>query len=205
MLSTASTVDLAGLLALAAGLGWAAGMRLYLALFVVGLAGRLGWVDLPNGLHVLEHAWVLAATGTLLFVEFFVDKIPYLDSLWDAFHTFIRIPAGAALAAMAFGAQGPEWQTAMALLGGALATGSHLTKAGGRALINTSPEPLSNIALSAIEDVVSLSGLWLIFAHPWVMLGFLGFFVVLAVWLMPKCWRGFRLILRRKDPPASSG
>ena len=166
-------LDLAGLLALAAGLGWASGFRLYTSVFVVGLAGRLGWVVLPGGLRVLENPWVLGAAALMLVLEFFADKIPLLDSFWDTLHTFIRIPAGAALAAMVFGGQGPEWQIAMALLGGTLAAGTHFTKAGARAFINASPEPFSNIAASSGEDVVVLTGLWLMFAHPWLMLALL--------------------------------
>ncbi len=189
-------LDLAGLLAIAAGLGWASGLRLYTTLFVVGLAGRLGWVELPEGLRVLEHSWLLAASGLMLCAEFFADKVPLVDSLWDSIHTFIRIPAGAALAAMVFGGQGPEWQTAMALLGGSLAAGAHFTKAGTRAMINTSPEPFSNIAASAGEDAMTLTGLWLIFAHPWVMLALLLLFAFAVVWLLPRLWRGIVGILR---------
>ncbi len=189
-------LDLAGLLALAAGLGWASGLRLYTTLFVVGLAGRLGWVALPPGLHLLEHPLVLGAAGVMLLVEFFADKIPLLDSVWDTLHTFIRIPAGAALAALVFGGQGVEWQTAMALLGGTLAAGTHLTKAGTRAMINASPEPFTNIAASFGEDVVVLTGLWLMFAHPWLMLALLLLVVVAAAWLLPRLWRGIVALVR---------
>lgn len=189
-------LDLAGLLALAAGLGWASGLRLYTTLFVVGLAGRLGWVVLPPSLHLLEHPLVLGAAGVMLMVEFFADKIPLLDSVWDTVHTFIRIPAGAALAALVFGGHGVEWQTAMALLGGTLAAGTHLTKAGTRAMINASPEPFTNIATSFGEDVVVLTGLWLMFAHPWLMLALLLLLVVAAAWLLPKLWRGIVGLVR---------
>jgi hypothetical protein len=189
-------LDLAALLALAAGLGWASGLRLYTTLFVVGLAGRMGWIVLPDGLRLLEHPWVLGAAGFMLFLEFFADKVPLLDSAWDTVHTFIRIPAGAALAAMVFGGQGIEWQTAMALLGGTLAAGTHLSKAGTRAMINASPEPFSNIATSFGEDMVVLSGIWLMFAHPWLMLALLLGMVVLIVWLLPKIWRGVAGLLR---------
>ncbi len=189
-------LDLAALLALAAGLGWASGLRLYTTLFVVGLAGRMGWIVLPEGLRLLEHPWVLGAAGFMLLIEFFADKIPLLDSLWDTVHTFIRIPAGAALAAMVFGGQGVEWQTAVALLGGTLAAGTHLTKAGTRAMINASPEPFSNIAASFGEDVVVLTGIWLMFAHPWLMLVLLLVVVVATAWLLPKIWRGVAGLLR---------
>ena len=194
-------LDLAGLLALAAGLGWASGFRLYTSLFVVGLAGRLGWVILPAGLRVLEHPWLLGAAGLMLLVEFFADKIPLLDSVWDTVHTFIRIPAGAALAAMVFGGQGAEWQTAMALLGGTLAAGTHFTKAGTRAIINASPEPFTNLAASFGEDLVVLTGLWLMFAHPWLMLALLVMLAALIVWLLPKLWRGIAGVVRGLSLP----
>jgi len=194
-------LDLAGLLALAAGLGWASGLRLYTALFVVGLAGRMGWIVLPEGLRLLEHHWVLGAAGLMLLVEFFADKIPLLDSVWDTVHTFIRIPAGAALAAMVFGGQGVEWQTAMALLGGTLAAGSHFTKAGTRAIINVSPEPFTNVAASVGEDVVVLSGLWLMFAYPLAMLALLLALAVLAAWLLPRLWRGVADLVRGLSLP----
>lgn len=194
-------LDLAGLLALAAGLGWASGLRLYTTLFVIGLAGKLGWVVLPGGLRLLEHPWVLGAAGLMLLLEFFADKIPLLDSVWDTVHTFIRIPAGAALAALVFGGQGVEWQTAMALLGGTLAAGTHFTKAGARAMINASPEPFTNIAASVGEDVVVLTGLWLMFASPWLMLALLLLLAGLIVWLLPKLWRGIAGVVRGLSLP----
>ncbi|MDP2823069.1 MAG: DUF4126 domain-containing protein [Sulfuritalea sp.] len=196
-------LDLAGLLALAAGLGWASGFRLYTTLFVVGLAGKLGWIVLPEGLRLLEQPWVLGAAGLMLIVEFFADKIPLLDSVWDTVHTFIRIPAGAALAAMVFGGQGIEWQTAMAILGGTLAAGTHFTKAGTRAIINASPEPFTNIAASFGEDFVVLAGLWLMFAHPWLMLSLLVLLVALMVWLLPILWRGIAGAIRGLSLPRS--
>lgn len=194
-------LDLAGLLALAAGLGWASGLRLYTTLFGIGLAGRLGWVSLPDGLHLLQSPWVLGAAALMLLVEFFADKIPLLDSAWDTLHTFLRIPAGAALAAAVFGAQGLEWQTAMALLGGTLAAGTHLTKAGARAIINASPEPFTNLAASFGEDLLVLGGLWLMFAHPWLMLGLLALMVVLMIWLLPIIWRGIVGVMRALSLP----
>jgi hypothetical protein len=194
-------MDLAALLALAMGLGWASGVRLYTTLFVVGLAGRLGWIVLPPGLHLLEHHWVLGAAGLMLVAEFFADKIPLLDSVWDTVHTFIRIPAGAALAAMVFGGQGVEWQTAMAILGGTLAAGTHFTKAGTRAIINASPEPFTNLAASFGEDVVVLTWLWLMFAHPWLMLVLLVLLVGLIVWLLPILWRSIAGAIRGLSLP----
>lgn len=194
-------LDLAGLLALAAGLGWAAGLRLYTVIFVVGMAGRLGWIVLPPGLHLLEHPWVVGAAGLMLTIEFFADKIPLVDSVWDTVHTFIRIPAGAALAAMVFGGQGVEWQTAMAIMGGTLAAGTHFTKAGARAMINASPEPFSNVAASFSEDIVVISGLWLMFAHPWLMLALLLLLVIATAWLLPKLWRGIAGLIRGLSLP----
>lgn len=197
-------LDFAGLLALAAGLGWAAGLRLYTVIFIVGLAGYFGIVQLPPGLRLLEHPLVFGAAGVMLCVEFFADKIPWLDSAWDTLHTFIRIPAGAALAAMVFGGQGLEWQTAMAILGGTLAAGTHFTKAGARAMINTSPEPFSNIAASTGEDVVVLTGLWLMFAHPLVMLVVLALLVALMLWLLPRLWRGIAALVTSFSLPRPS-
>jgi hypothetical protein len=196
-------LDLAGLLALAAGLGWASGLRLYTTLFVIGLAGKLDWVVLPGGLRLLEHPWVLGAAAVMLLIEFFADKIPLLDSVWDTVHTFVRIPAGAALAAMVFGGQGLEWQTAMAILGGTLAAGTHFTKAGTRAMINASPEPFTNIAASFGEDVVVLTGLWLMFAHPWLMLALLLILAALIIWLLPILWRGIAGVVRGLSLPRS--
>jgi hypothetical protein len=194
-------LDLAGLAALAAGLGWVAGFRLYAALFVLGAAGNLGWVVLPEGLRLLEQPWLIGLAGLMLVVEFFADKIPLLDSVWDTVHTFIRIPAGAALAAMVFGGQGVEWQTAMALLGGTLAAGTHFTKAGARAMLNASPEPFSNIAASSGEDLVAATALWLMFAHPWLMLGMLLLVAGLIAWLLPALWRNIALVVRGLSLP----
>lgn len=201
-------LDLTGLLAIAAGLGWVAGVRLYSTLFLVGLAGRLGWVLLPDGLRLLEDPLVLGAAGLMLFVEFFADKLPFVDSLWDTLHTFIRIPAGAALAAMALGGQGVEWQVAMGLVGGTLAAGAHLAKAGTRAAINMSPEPFSNLAASLSEESIVLLALWMMFAHPLLLLAFLLVFVVFLGWLLPKLWRLFFGAIRQralKKQAAGSG
>src|SRR3954453_17379945 len=154
------------LIALAGAMGWASGIRLYAVLFIVGALGFLGWVDLPNGLRLLMHPWVLGASGFMCFMEFFADKIPGLDSLWDVVHTFIRIPAGAALAASVFGDAPGAATFAAAIIGGSLAAGSHFAKSGSRAMINTSPEPFSNWAASLSEDLAVGTVLWLAFAHP---------------------------------------
>ncbi len=168
----------AELLAIAAALGWASGLRLYAVVFLTGLAGWLGWVQLPHGLQVLQHPAMLVASGGLLFVEFFADKIPGLDSLWDALHTFVRIPAGAALAAAAFGADQATMAMVAALMGGTLAATSHVAKATTRAAANTSPEPFSNVGLSLAGDAAVPTMLWLSWVQPaW-------FFVALAVALV---------------------
>jgi len=185
------------LVALASALGWASGVRLYAVLLVVGALGFFDVVALPGGLKVLAHPFVLAASGFMTFVEFFADKIPGVDSLWDVVHTVIRIPAGAALAGAVFGDMGSAATIGAAILGGGLAAGSHLAKAGTRAAINTSPEPLSNWTASLAEDVGVGVLLWLAFAHPLAALVLLVLMIVLAAWLVPKVWRGVRRVLAR--------
>ena len=189
--------DTLQLVALAAALGWASGLRLYAVLFIVGGLGYLGWIDLPAGLKVLSHPYVLAASGFMCFVEFFADKIPAVDSLWDAVHTVIRIPAGAALAASVFGDSSSAAMLAAAILGGTLAAGSHFVKAGTRAVINTSPEPFSNWAASFGEELAVGSVLWLAFAYPLVALAVVLVLTALAIWLIPKLWRAIRRVVAR--------
>jgi hypothetical protein len=191
------SLDTAQLIAIASVLGFASGIRLYLVLFVVGLAGYLQWVPLPAGLQLLAHPWVLGASGLMMAVEFFADKVPALDSLWDTVHTVIRIPAGAALAAALLGGDSALWATIAALLGGSLAATSHFTKAGSRALINTSPEPFSNVAASSAEDVLVGGLLLLVVAHPWVAAAIVLLLVLLAIWLLPKLVRFIVRLVRR--------
>jgi len=164
-MDTLAHFDTWQLVALAATLGFASGLRLYAVLFIIGMAGYLGWVDLPSGLAPLSHPLVLAASGFMCFVEFFADKIPGVDSVWDFVHTFIRIPAGAALAASVFGDSNAAATLAAAIVGGSLAAGSHLAKAGSRALINTSPEPFSNWSASLGEDGVDGEDPFCVLAH----------------------------------------
>jgi len=185
------------LVALAASLGIASGLRLYAVLFIVGAAGYLGWVDLPSGLATLAHPLVLAASGFMCFVEFFADKIPGVDSLWDVVHTLIRIPAGAALAASVFGDSSSAMMLAAAILGGTLAAGSHFTKAGSRAVINTSPEPFSNWIASLTEDIAVGGLLWLAITYP-LLAGIVVLLIVaLIVWLLPKAFRAARRFFAR--------
>ena len=184
-------------LALAGGLAWASGFRLYATVFVAGLLGRLGWVQLPPGLATLTDTWVLVVSGVLALGEFLADKVPAFDSVWDALHTFIRIPVGMLLAWGVFRGSGAGVQVAAALLGGALTAGTHLAKSGGRALINTSPEPVSNWTASAGEDLTWLGGLWLMWHHPLAMLVLLALFVLLLCWLLPRLVRGLRALWQR--------
>jgi len=190
-------LDTAQLIAVASVLGFASGIRLYLVLFVVGLAGYMQWVPLPAGLQLLAQPWVLGASGLMMTVEFLADKIPAVDSLWDTVHTLIRIPAGAALAAAMLGVDSATWTTVAALLGGSLAATSHFTKAGGRALINTSPEPFSNVVASTAEDVLAGGLLLLVLAYPWVAAGVVLMLAPLALWLLPKLFRFVVRLLRR--------
>lgn len=192
-----ASFDTLQLVALAASLGWASGLRLYAVLFIVGGLGYLSWIDLPSGLDILSHPYVLAASGFMCFIEFFADKIPAVDSLWDAVHTVIRIPAGAALAASVFGDSSSATMLAAAILGGTLAAGSHFVKAGSRAVINTSPEPFSNWTASFGEEIAVGSVLWLAFTYPLVALAVVLVLTGLAIWLIPKLWRAFRRILER--------
>lgn len=190
-------MDLASSLALAGGLAWGSGLRLYAVVFAAGLMARMGWLTLPDTLQILSHTWVLWTAGALLVIEFMADKIPAVDTLWDSVHTFIRIPAGALLAALALGDHDPALMVAAGLLGGTLTAGTHAAKAGSRALINTSPEPFSNIAASLGEDAMVATGLFAAFNYPVLFLVLLGAFVVLLVWLLPKVFRGARLVFGR--------
>lgn len=185
-------MDLLQSVALAGGMAWASGMRLYAVLLSAGLLSRFGHLKLPAALQVLENPWIIGLAATLFVVEFLADKIPAVDSVWDSLQTFIRIPAGAVLAALAMGDYDPSVMVAAGLLGGTLTAGTHVAKAGSRALINTSPEPVSNIAASFSEDALVTTGLLTAFYHPAVFLVLLLIFLVMLVWLMPKLIRGIR-------------
>jgi hypothetical protein len=189
-------VDTPQLLALAAALGWASGFRLYAAVFLTGFAGWMGWVELPPGLQILQHPGVLVASGFMLFAEFFADKIPLVDSMWDAVHTVIRIPAGAALAAGALGADSQAMAWIAALLGGSLAATSHAPKMTTRAAVNTSPEPFSNMAVSLAEDGLVVFMLWLSAAHPAIFAIVLIISIVLAVILLIVLVQFLRTVVR---------
>jgi hypothetical protein len=190
-------MDIVQSVALAGGLAWASGMRLYAVLFTAGMLGRFGYLQLPQTLQVLENPMVLGVAGVMLAIEFLADKIPAVDSFWDSVQTFIRIPAGALLAALAMGEHDPALMIAAGLLGGTLTAGTHVAKAGSRALINTSPEPLSNITASLGEEALVASGLFTAFHYPVVFLVLLGVFILLLLWLLPKLFRGIRLVFGR--------
>ena len=192
-----SSLDTPQLIALAGALGWASGLRLYLVVLLTGLAGFMGWVSLPQGLHLLANPVVLGASGFMVFVEFFADKIPGLDSLWDVVHSVIRIPAGAALAASVFSADTGAITLVAGLLGGTLAATSFAAKATTRAAINTSPEPFSNIGASLLEDGLVPLGLWLAVAHPVVFVVLLALVLAFSVWLIRICWRFLRQLFSR--------
>jgi hypothetical protein len=196
-------MDATQLVALAAALGWASGLRLYAVLFFTGLAGVLGWVPLPAGLQILQHPLMLGASGLMLALEFFADKIPGLDTLWDLAHTLLRIPAGAALAAAVFGGDSASWMTAAALLGGTLAATAHTAKTATRAAVNTSPEPFSNIGLSLAGDAAVPAMLWLAWAHPpWFFVA-LAVALVTAVGLIVGMFRFLRALARRVSGAAA--
>lgn len=190
-------MDMPSLLALAAALGWASGFRLYVVVFLVGLLGSTGLMELPGSLYVLEHPAMLFASGGLLFVEFFADKIPGLDSIWDLLQSVLRIPAGAALAAGVFGADDTTMATVAALMGGTLAATSQAAKTTTRALINTSPEPFSNVGASLAEDSAAIAALWLALANPVVFAAVL-VLTVLMMWLTTWwLWRFLKLAIRK--------
>jgi hypothetical protein len=180
------------------GAAWASGINLYAAVLVLGWLGNAGHVELPPGLEIVGEPMVMLAAGAMYAVEFFTDKIPGVDTGWDALHTFIRIPAGAVLAAGA--AQGLEMgqaaELAALLVGGGVATASHATKAGSRVLINTSPEPFSNWGASVAEDVTVVAGLWTALNHPWLFIVLLVLFLALVAWLLPKILRAIRRAAR---------
>lgn len=192
----------AHLFAIGVLLAWLAGIRVYLTVFGVGLAGMFGWIDLPQALEATQSPWVLGVSGVLAIAEFFADKIPGVDSGWDLLHTLLRVPAGAFLAAAAMSPDG-ELGAGVLATGAGVALTSHLLKSGSRALMNTSPEPVSNWTASVTEDVAVLSGLTLAFSHPWIGLGIVvsvSLLFALGVWWL---WR--KLFRRAPHPQPKAG
>ena len=205
-------MDIIASIALSAGAAWASGINVYAVILALGVLGGTGHLALPPDLQILTNPLIIAAAGFMYCVEFFADKTPGVDSVWDALHTFIRIPAGAMLAAGTFGHIDPVLQIVAFLLGGTLAATSHATKAGARVLINTSPEPVSNWTASLTEDVIAFSTIWGATQHPAAWLAVLAVIMALTVWALPKVWSGvarlfaklktwFRGRTERADPP----
>lgn len=190
-------MEIVGIIALGMGAAWASGINLYATLAMLGILGATGNIVLPPDLQILAHPMVIAAAGFMYCVEFFADKTPGVDTAWDTLHTFIRIPAGAVLAAGALGDVGPAAQVAALIIGGGLAATSHTLKAGTRVLINASPEPFSNWAASVTEDLVVIGGIAVALYQPTVFLGLLALFLVVAAFLLPHILRGVRALYRR--------
>ncbi len=184
------------IIALGMGAAWASGINLYATVLTLGLLGLTGHVVLPPELQILSDPLVLAAAALMYCVEFFADKVPGVDNTWDLLHSLVRIPAGALLAAGAVAEVGPAAELAAALVGGSLAAATHATKAGGRLVVNTSPEPFTNWALSIAEDLAVVAGLWAALHHPWLFLALLALLVLLLAWLLPRLWRAVRRIGR---------
>lgn len=191
-------MDLLQTLSLAVGAAWLSGVRLYALVATLGLLGKYGGLNLPGSLEVLENPWVIGVSSVLFAIEFVADKIAVVDSVWDIVHTFIRIPAGAALAAAAFGDYDPSIKVIAGLIGGTLALGSHATKATTRAAVNTSPEPASNVVVSFVEDGYALGSTLAAAFAPILILIIVGIGVVVAVFMLPRMIKFGRKVFARK-------
>lgn len=183
-------------LALSMGAAWGSGINLYATLLMLGYLAHTGNIDLPPDLMIVADPLVMTAAGLMYAVEFFADKVPGVDTGWDTLHTFVRIPAGAMLAAGAIGDIGPAAEIAAAIVGGGLAAATHATKAGSRALINTSPEPFTNWTASIMEDIAVFAGVWASIQHPAFFVVGLVLFILLMIWALPKLWRGIKLVFK---------
>ncbi len=183
-------------LTLALGTAWTSGINLYATVTVLGLLQKFDLAKLPGGLDVLDSWWIIGIAGGLYLIEFFADKIPYIDSIWDSIHTFIRVPAGAAVAFAATSDMNPAIEVAAVLLGGGLALSSHGTKAALRAGANLSPEPVSNWTLSVVEDIIAFVGSVLAVFAPVIILIVLIIFSIFIFWFFPKVFRAVRRMLK---------
>jgi hypothetical protein len=189
--------QLVTLISLSMGVAWASGINIYAALLTLGVLANTGNIVLPEQLQIVANPLVMASAGVMYAVEFFADKIPGVDTMWDAVQSFVRIPGGAILAAAAIGDVTPAAMVSAAILGGGLSAATHATKAGSRVMINTSPEPVSNWGASLGEDVAVVGGIWAALNHPYIFLGLLLLFIVLMAWLLPKLWRGVRMVVSK--------
>lgn len=181
------------------GSSWAAGVNLYLTTAALGIAHRMEWIELPGKMESLSHPLVIAIALLIFAVEFFADKIPFVDSAWDSVHTFIRPAGGMVLGYLAMTDAGPALQYPIALLTGVIAMDSHLVKATSRAAINTSPEPVSNIVASTTEDLSVLGAIYLIINHPVVATILVILFIIFSVWFLKKMFRFLKKIFKGKD------
>src|SRR5690606_37006980 len=184
-------------LALTMGTSWASGINLYAALLVLGLGAATGNLTLPNELAILANPFVIGAAGIMYLIEFFADKIPGMDSAWDAAHTFVRIPAGAMLAAGAVGDVSTALEIAAGILGGGTAATSHAAKTGARLMVNTSPEPATNWTTSISEDLMVIGGLWTALNYPLLFIALFVVFIGLVIWLLPRLWALIRELLKK--------
>ncbi len=186
--------DIINQITMAMGAAWGSGINLYATILVLGISAANGSVTLPPGLEVLANPLVIGSAALMYCVEFFADKVPGVDTGWDAIHTFVRIPAGALLAAGAMVDMGSAAEFSAALLGGAMAASTHSLKAGSRVLINTSPEPFTNWGASIGEDIAVITGVWAALNHPILFAVFLVVFILFLVWFLPKIWRGIKKV-----------
>jgi hypothetical protein len=189
--------QLVTVISLSMGMAWASGINLYAALLTLGVLANTGNIVLPEELQVVANPLVMVSAGVMYVVEFFADKIPGVDTVWDALQSFVRIPGGAILAAAAIGDVSPAAQISAAILGGGLSAATHATKVGSRVMINTSPEPVSNWGASLGEDVAVIGGVWAALNHPYVFVSLLLVFIVLMVWLLPRLWRGVGIVIAK--------
>ena len=189
--------QLISIISVTMGVAWASGINLYAAILVLGLGGSMGGIDLPESLEIVQDPAVIMAAVLMYGVEFFADKVPGVDTGWDTLHTFIRIPAGALLAASSVGDVSPALQLAAGIVGGSVTSVTHAAMASSRVMINTSPEPVTNWIASIGEDVAVIGGLWIALNHPLLFLGLFTLFILLLIWLLPKLWRGVSRIFRK--------
>lgn len=184
-------------ISLTIGVAWASGINLYATIGMLGFLGLTGYVTLPDQLVILQDPMVIGVAALMYVIEFFADKIPGVDTGWDALHSFIRIPAGVLLAAGSVGDVSPAMVIVTGILGGTVSTTSHMVKAGSRVLINTSPEPVTNWTASIMEDFAVITGLFTALHYPVVFLAFFVFFILLSIWLIPKLWRGIKMLFSK--------